>query len=98
MSTTELLCPDTPTDFRPCDGAAPNPGSENCTQTCSRTEDVRLSLTHLVEAEVALEDGIAEPNFAEGVEEALVEVIRHPAPVLDLSEHVADTRPHHPLE
>ena len=52
---------------------------------------------YLVEAEVALEYGVAEPDFTEGVEELFIVVVGHSSSVLDLTEHVANTRPNHAL-
>ena len=53
--------------------------------------------TDLVEAEVALEDGVAEPDLAEGVQQALIVVVSDATAILDLPEHVPDARPHHSL-
>ena len=52
---------------------------------------------YLVEAEVALEYGVAEPDFTEGVEEPFIVVVGNSSSVLDLTEHVANTRPNHAL-
>ena len=52
---------------------------------------------YLVEAEVALEYGVAEPDFTEGVEEPFVIIVGNTSSVLDLTEHVANTRPNHAL-
>ena len=55
------------------------------------------TIQHLVEAEVALEDGITEPDFTEGVEESLIVIVSNSSSVLNLTKHVANTRPHHAL-
>ena len=52
----------------------------------------------LVEDEVVREHVLTEPHLTERVEQDLVVVVRHPPPVLDLPQHVADTRPVHTLK
>ena len=48
-------------------------------------------IQYLVKAEVALEDGITEPDFTECVEETFVVVVSNSSAVLDLTKHVANT-------
>ena len=52
----------------------------------------------LVEDEVVGEHVLTEPHLTERVEQDLVVVVCHSPPVLDLPQHVADTRPVHTLK
>ena len=52
----------------------------------------------LVEAERRLEHLLAEPDFAERVQQTFVEVVCDTAAILDLAEHVTDADPVHALE
>ena len=51
----------------------------------------------LVEQEVLLEERLVEPDFAVGVQQALVEVVRHAPAVMHLADHIAHESPVHAL-
>lgn len=50
----------------------------------------------LVEAELVTKHVLTEPDASEGVEQTLVQVVRHTATVLNFAQHVAQTAPVHP--
>ena len=51
----------------------------------------------LVEEEVLLEERLVEPDFAVGVEEALVEVVSDAPAVVHLADHISHESPVHAL-